>query len=140
MLFVNQQVIRIKRRNREQTYFRRGKLCRQRRQHTDLGQCKRTLYLQRAPSYFRGHSTRNATTAANSSGVPMRPAGISRAQPANTSSGWTCVREEMLVARESSRAVRVYPGQTLFTVIPWAAYSLASVRASPVTAARTELE
>src|SRR5260370_14248151 len=83
---------------------------------------------------------RNATTAANSSGAPMRPAGISRAQPAKTSSGWTFERVEILFARLSRRAVRVYPGQTLFTVMPYGAYSFASVRARPVTAARTELE
>src|ERR1700719_938805 len=82
----------------------------------------------------------NATTAANSSGVPMRPAGISRAQPAKTSSGLTFERAEILFARLSRRAVRVYPGQRLFTVMPYGAYSFANVRASPVTAARTELE
>src|ERR1700732_1365703 len=70
----------------------------------------------------------------------MRPAGISRAQPAKTSSGLTFERAEILFARLSRRAVRVYPGQRLFTVMPYGAYSFANVRASPVTAARTELE
>src|SRR5713101_7906374 len=46
----------------------------------------------------------------------------------------------MEAARLSRRAVRVKPGQTLFTVMPAAAYSLASVRARPVTAARIEFE
>src|SRR5258708_19931993 len=81
---------------------------------------------------------RNAATAANSSGVPMRPAGISRAQPAKTPSGLTFVRVEILFARLSRRAVRVYPGQALFTVMPSDAYSFAGVRVSPVSAERTE--
>ena len=36
--------------------------------------------------------------------------------------------------------MRVYPEQTLFTVIPNGAYSFASVRVNPVAAARTELD
>ncbi len=43
------------------------------------------------------------------------------------------------VASSSTRCVRVKPGMTLFTVMPWVATSLASVRAKPVTAARTAL-
>src|SRR5437763_12611233 len=66
--------------------------------------------------------------------------GISLSQLTKTSSGFEPVRAEMVEANPSRRAVRVYPGQTLFTVMPSAAYSLASVRARPVTAARTELE
>src|SRR5260370_9206289 len=83
---------------------------------------------------------RNATTAANSSGAPMRPAGMSRAQPAKTSSGWTFERVEILFARLSRRAVRVYPGQTLFTVMPYGAYSFANVRPKPVTPAPPDVE
>src|ERR1700730_2772829 len=82
----------------------------------------------------------NATTAASSSGVPLRPAGISRAQPAKTSSGLTFVRVEILFARLSRRAACVHTGQALFTAMPYDAYSFASVRAGPVTAERTELE
>src|SRR5579864_1087554 len=43
-------------------------------------------------------------------------------------------------ANSSRRSVSVYPGHTLFTVIPLAPNSFASVLARPVTAARNELE
>src|SRR5690554_871786 len=43
-------------------------------------------------------------------------------------------------ASSSTRRVRVYPGSTLFTVMPNGATSLASLRANPVTAARTLFE
>jgi len=74
--------------------------------------------------------------APNSGGSPRRPIGISRSHVANAASRVVPRSVAAWSASSSTRAVRVYPGITLFTVMPSGATSFASVRAKPVTAAR----
>lgn len=50
---------------------------------------------------------RKATTAANSCGVPMQPAGIWRVQSAKMASGGVPVRAAIVAASPSCRAARV---------------------------------
>src|SRR2546430_2633627 len=67
--------------------------------------------------------------APNSGGSPSRPIGISRSHASNAA--WVVVpwSDAVRSASSSTRAVRVYPGITLFPVMPSGATSFASVRA-----------
>ena len=79
---------------------------------------------------------RKAITAANSSGRPRRPTGVSAVHASNTDSRLCPVRVDVALASASSRSVAVKPGSTEFTVTPSPATSSANVRRYPVTAAR----
>ena len=72
-----------------------------------------------------------------SSGWPTRPAGTLAAMPARMSSGVWSVDAALASANPVKRAVCVAPGNTLFTVMPWMATSVAHVFAQLATAPRT---
>src|SRR5262252_1564587 len=75
---------------------------------------------------------RNAIIAATSSGLPKRPTGIALARSANPSSRSSPYsRRFVLIARD----VRIGPGQTALTVIPYGATSKASDFVNPTIAA-----
>lgn len=92
------------------------------------------------PLTYLARCDANVTFAANFSGIPTRPAGICFFQFAKTSSGLPPERAEIAAVSESSRPVRASLARTLFTVAPKRVRSVASVFASPVIAAHTELK
>jgi hypothetical protein len=71
--------------------------------------------------------SRNATTAAISSAVPIRPTG-SREDAASRKAG----------SNRSNNAVSTGPGATAFTRTPLAAFSIAAARVSAMMAALVE--
>src|SRR6185436_15776959 len=71
---------------------------------------------------------RNTTAAANSSGVPIRPTGVSAMR--------CLIMSGRALESSSMRSVAMNPGQTLFTVMPSLATSSDSALANPRTPAR----
>src|SRR6266581_1646542 len=157
----NQQVIRVKRRNRKQADFciseRLGKRC----QHADFRQNERTMHFQDAPAglgmYSHGNERKLSddgefiTGARNGKEWTLdRPRGDRRVG-SEAGNGETLGQQaEFKMAGRSGHGeleqtphdttVNGNRGAVLFTVMPSAAYSLASMRARPVTAARIEFE
>lgn len=70
---------------------------------------------------------RNVTTAANSSGVPYRFAGMAAMAASRTSSSVLPVRSALARSSTPTRSVAIRPGSTMLTVTPSAATSEASV-------------
>src|SRR6266702_6934753 len=180
----NQQVIRVKRRNRKQADFciseRLGKRC----QHADFRQNERTMHFQDAPAPD-GLGLNGARAEAVRFKVRPGPAGLGMyawgnerklsddgefITGARNGKEWTLDRprgdrrvgseagngetlgqqaEFKMAGRSGHGELEQTPhdttvngnrGAVLFTVMPSAAYSLASMRARPVTAARIEFE
>src|SRR5260370_8553321 len=157
----NQQVIRVKRRNRKQTDIclseRLGKLC----QHADFRQNKRSMHFQNTPArlgmYAWGNERKLSDDGEFIAGACNgkewtldRPRGDRRvARETGNGEALGQHAEFKMAGRSGHGELEQTPhdttvngdrGAVLFTVMPSAADSLVSVRAKPVTAARIEFE
>src|SRR5216683_178422 len=157
----NQQVIRVKRRNRKQTDICLSERLGERCQHADFRQNEGPMNFQDAPAslgmYSYGnerklrHDGKFIAGARNGKEWTLgRPLGDRRVG-GETGNGEALGQhaEFKMTVRGGHGELEQTPheatvdgdrGAVLFTAMPSAAYSLASVRAKPVTAARIEFE